>query len=185
MRRRRVMLWGWAGALILAAVLAGRTARAENLGPGGGTRVIVGDQLVGPYRLFITSSPEPTQVGMVTFVVRITDPATGEKVRDAEVTVTLTLAGSDQILVQPATHGDAGNPVDYAAHVTIEQPGSWAGVIRISGSAGSVEVPFVQRVLSPRGGSTLLLVSLPFLIVLAVLGGVWYARAVARPQHAG
>ena len=70
--------------VVLCSLGAGAT-RAENLGPGCGTRVIAGDEAVGPYRLFITSSPDPAQPGKVTFVVRITDPKTGETVKTADV----------------------------------------------------------------------------------------------------
>ena len=59
--------------VILTAAGAG-AARAENLGPGGGTRIVIGDQVVGPYLLLVTTSPEPAQVGLVTVVVRVSDP---------------------------------------------------------------------------------------------------------------
>ena len=121
-----------AGLILLAALfslLIDGSARAENLGPGGGSRVIAGDEAVGPYRLFITSSPDPAQPGKVTFVVRITDPKTGETVKTADVRVALALPESRVALDAAATHEDAGNPVDYAAHVQIDQPGQYeAGV---------------------------------------------------------
>ena len=155
-------------------------ARAENLGPGGGTRVITGDETVGPYRLFITSSPDPAQPGKVTFVVRITDPKTGETVKTADVRVALALPESGVSLDAPATHEDAGSPVDYAAHVQIDQPGQYEGIIRVTAAAGPAEVKFIQRVLTPRTTSTLVVLALPFAAALAILGGFWYLRAKAR-----
>jgi hypothetical protein len=169
-----------AGLILLAALfslLNGVQARAENLGPGGGSRVIAGDEAVGPYRLFITSSPDPAQPGKVTFVVRITDPKTGETVKTADVRVSLALPESNVTLDAPATHEDAGNPVDYAAHVQIDQPGQYEGIIRVTAAAGPAEVKFIQRVLTPRTTSTLLVLALPFAAALAILGGFWYLRA--------
>ena len=165
---------------MLFSLLINVPARAENLGPGGGTRVIAGDEAVGPYRLFITSSPDPAQPGKVTFVVRITDPKTGETVKTADVRVSLALPESDVTLDAPATHEDAGNPVDYAAHVQIDQPGQYEGIIRVTAAAGPAEVKFIQRVLTPRTTSTLLVLALPFAAALAILGGFWYLRAKAH-----
>jgi hypothetical protein len=169
-----------AGLILLASLcclLASSPARAENLGPGGGARVIAGDETIGPYRLFITSSPDPAQPGKVTFVVRITDPRTGDTVKDADVRVSLLLPESDVRLDARATHEDAGSPVDYAAHVPIDQVGQYEGLIRVAASAGPAEVKFIQRVAPPRTTSTLLILALPFAAALAILGGFWYLRA--------
>ena len=177
----------WGAAVVLgmlgsAWLLAGAppAVRAENLGPGGGTRIIVGDEVVGPYRLLVTVAPEPAQVGTVTFVVRISDPASDEKVRDADVTVELVHGEDGTILTGPATHRDSGNPIDYAAHIQIEQPGAYNARIRITGPAGPAEVPFTQRIVARRGLGTLLLIALPFVVVLGILAGIWFGRPGSR-----
>jgi len=177
------------GAVWVAGMLAvtPSVVRAENLGPGGGTRIIVGDEVVGPYRLLVTVAPEPAQVGAVTFVVRISDPASDEKVRDADVTVELVHSEDGTILTGAATHRDSGNPIDYAAHVQIEKPGAYNARIRITGPAGPVEVPFTQRVVARRGLGTLLLIGLPFVVLLGILAGIWFGRPGSRrpvePAH--
>jgi hypothetical protein len=158
-------------------------AQAENLGPGGGTRVIVGDEIVGPYRLLFTSSPEPAQIGKVTFVVRVSDPRTDEKIRDAEAIIELKHSETGATLSQAATHADAGNPTDYAAHVQLDQAGQWEGVLRVRGPAGSAELPFMQRVSPKRQLSTLILAGVPFLVVLGLLAGLWYARSGSQQKR--
>lgn len=167
--------------LALIVALAPGSAVAENLGPGGGTRVIAGDEPVGPYRLFVTASPEPAQVGPVTFAVRVSDGKSGEKVKDAEVQVVLALPGTDVRLEAAATHQDAGNPVDYAAHMQIGEPGQYDGLIRVRAGQGAAELRFTQRILPPRTTSTLLVVALPFVAALLILGGLWFYRSTARP----
>ena len=152
-------------------------AQAENLGPGGGTRVIAGDEIVGPYRLLFTSSPEPAQIGRVTFLVRLSDPKTGEKLRDAEVVVDLKHSETGAMLSHSATHADAGNPTDYVAHVQLDQVGQWEGALRVRGPAGSAELPFMQRITPKRQLSTLILAGVPFLVVLGLLAGLWFARS--------
>jgi hypothetical protein len=170
-------------ALLLALLLVAPRAHAENLGPGGGTRVITGDEIVGPYRILFTSSPEPAQIGRVTFLVRLSDPKTDEKVRDAEVVIDLKHSETGATLSQAATHADAGNPTDYVAHMQLDQPGQWEGVLRVRGSAGSTELPFMQRITPKRQLSTLILAGAPFLVVLGLLVGLWFARAGSQQKR--
>jgi len=175
--RSVVMLLGAACALAVAPT----AVRAENLGPGGGTRIIVGDEVVGPYLLLVTVAPEPAPVGVVTFVVRISDPATDEKVRDADVTVELVHSEEGTVLTGTATHQNSGNPIDYAAHMQIEKAGTYNARIRISGPAGPAEVTFTQRVAPRRGLGTLLLIGVPFVVVLGILASVWLKGSRSRP----
>jgi hypothetical protein len=154
---------------------------AENLGPGGGTRVAIGDQKVGAYRLLVPTSPDPAQTGILTIVARVTNPGTGAVMRDAQVDVELVNDENGVRLSHAASHKDAGNPVDYVAHIPVEQAGSYRVAIRIQGPLGPAQAAFDQRILAPRSSSTLLFLGLPFLLVLAILGVVWYVRAAPRP----
>jgi hypothetical protein len=175
--------WRWlflAPIILLLIILTARAAAAENLGPGGGSRLIVGDEIVGAYRLLATSAPNPATTGTVTYVVRVSDPQSGAKVRDAQVEVELTSEDGATVIKDAATHKNAGNEIDYAAHIPIQQAGSWNGVIRVSGSAGNSEVKFLQTVSAPRSISTVILVGIPFLVMLGVFGAMYYVRAGGR-----
>jgi hypothetical protein len=166
--------------LLLAALALASPVCAENFGPGGGSRIIAGDQVIGPYQILATTSPEPAQIGTLTIAVRVSDLATGEKLRDVQVSVQLVHSASKAELTGEATHKDAGNAVDYVAHMTVEQAGVWNGTLTITGATGKVELPFIQRVAAPRGFSTVLLIGIPFAVMLAVLGGYWYLRTGAQ-----
>ena len=168
---------------VVLSLLPAPQAQAENLGPGGGTRVIAGDESIGPYRVLFTSSPEPAQVGKVTLVVRLSDPRTGEKIRDAETLIELKHSETGATLSQAATHADAGNPTDYAAHFQLDQPGQWEGVLRVRGSAGSAELPFMQRISPKRQISTLVIAGAPFLVVLGLLAAFWFARSGSQQKR--
>ncbi|HEX9116383.1 MAG TPA: FixH family protein [Anaerolineae bacterium] len=169
---------------LIYSVAAVAPALAENLGPGGGSRVITGDQIVGPSRVWLTISPEPAQVGTLTFDVRLTDPQSGKRITDADIRVTLTNPDDGSKLTHAVTHHDAGNPIDYAAHVDVPSAGSWSGVLQVSGAAGSAQIEFVEPVLSPRSSSTLVVIGLPFLALLCLLAGVWYWRGHAAGRAA-
>ena len=65
--------------------------------------------------------------------------------------VELTHSEDGAKLTGQATHEDAGNPIDYAAHIPVERTGVYNGVIRISGPAGDAEVAFLQQVVPQRG----------------------------------
>jgi hypothetical protein len=171
--------------VLLAALWLGGASclplHAENLGPGGGTRILAGDQIIGPYRIYATVSPEPAYTGTLTFVVRVRDHQTNRIVPDAEITVTLTdPSDPTNVLSSAASHTDAGNPVDYAAHILVDRPASYAGRILVRGSAGEAELTFIEPVSPPRRLGGALLAGVPFLVVLVVLGGIWYARSGKR-----
>jgi len=168
---------------VVISLLLASQVHAENLGPGGGTRVIAGDESIGPYRVLFTSSPEPAQVGKVTLVVRLSDPKTGEKIRDAEAVIELKHSETGATHSQAATHADAGNPTDYAAHFQLDQPGQWEGILRVNGPAGSAELPFMQRISPKRQLSTLILAGVPFLVVLGLMAGLWFARSGSQQKR--
>jgi hypothetical protein len=182
-RPRAAAPWRWivfAALALLLIILTARAAAAENLGPGG-SRVIVGDEVIGAYRLLVTSSPNPATTGTVTFVVRVTDPQSSVTVKDAQVEVALTNGVAS--VTQPATHENAGNPVDYAAHIEVEQEGSWNGVVRVTGPAGASEATFLQQVTRPRTASTVILVGIPFAAILLVFVAFWMARSRGREDE--
>ena len=184
MRRAGALSKGWiawALALLLVMLSAGAAA-GENLGPGG-SRVIVGDEVKGSYRLLVTSSPNPATTGTVTFVVRVSEPQSGALVRDAEVKVALTNGSTS--LEQAATHENAGNAVDYAAHIPVADAGSWNGAVRVTGAAGVSEVAFVQQVSTPRTLNMVILVGIPFAAILVVFGAMWFARNSSRKAEEG
>jgi hypothetical protein len=175
--------WRWivfAALALLLIILTARAAAAENLGPGG-SRVIVGDEVVGAYRLLVTSSPNPATTGTVTFVVRVTDPQSSVTVKDAQVEVELTSGAAS--IKQAATHENAGNPVDYAAHIEIPQEGSWNGLVRVAGPAGASEAAFLQHVSAPRTANTVILVGIPFGAILLVFVALWMARSRGREDQ--
>lgn len=176
--------WRWlllvAFALLLI-LLTARAAAAENLGPGG-SRVIVGDEVMGSYRLLVTSAPSPATTGTVTFVVRITDAQTGVAVRDAQVEIELSKGG--QVIRQAATHQNAGNAIDYVAHIQIADEGSWAGIIRVNAPAGNLMREFTQQVTAPRTVTTVILVGIPFAAILVVFAALWLARSRSRDEAA-
>jgi hypothetical protein len=168
--------WRWLALIGLALLLLALTARAaaaENLGPGG-SRVLIGDQVAGPYRLLVTSSPNPAATGTVTFVVRVSDPQSGVIARDAQVEVELVKGATT--LRQVATHEDAGSPVDFAAHIAITEEGSWNGAVRVVGPLGTSEAKFLQQVTAPRALNTVILVGIPFVAILVVFVAFWLAR---------
>jgi hypothetical protein len=176
-------LWRFARSMVLAGLLlmGVMPAAAENLGPGGGSRVVVGDQMVGGYRMLVTVSPEPAQAGnTLTVTARLTDPSSNNHIRDATVQVLLVHTADGARLEGPATHENAGNLVDYTAHILVDRPGSWRATVAVDGPLGPARAEFDQKVLQPRQGSILVLAALPFLLALGALG-IWYVRPRSRP----
>jgi hypothetical protein len=159
-----------AGLMLLALLSTGVLASD------GGTRVIVGDEPVGPYRLYFITAPDPAHTGIVSYIARLSDGASDEKIRGATVTVELTNEETGEVLTRTATHM-AEDAIDYVAHVTVEDAGTWNGVLRIDGPAGPIESRWTQEVVAERRASTLAALGLPFLVILMGLGGFWVIRS--------
>lgn len=172
---------GWLVLALIVALWGAQAARAENLGPGG-SRIVLGDAPVGPYLLFVTSAPSPAPPGPITYVVRVTDPATRTIIRDAEIAIVLAPPGGGATIRAAATHAAAGNEVDYAAHITLESEGTWSGTLRVAGALGEGQVDFVQQVTAQRRLSTVILVGIPFAVVIGVFVAMWVVRSGGRKE---
>ena len=167
------------GLVLLMLVFAAGAATAENFGPGGGSRVVVGEELIGPYKVLMITAPDPAQVGTVSFLLRLQYPGGTQAIRNADVNVRLVLASKNLVVEGAATHRDANSPDDYAAHLQVAEPGVYDGLVTIKSATGPAEIKFVQRVVAQRQSNTLFLLGIPF-AVLGVIAWGWYVRSAKR-----
>ena len=117
---------------------------------------------------------------------------------DEAAALQLEFADGERLPVLEATPQDPGwhpegnvwahtlQVVDEAAgEVVLRVTGAPAieGVLRVRGPAGSAELPFMQRISPKRQISTLVLAGLPFLVVLGLLAGLWFARSGSQQKR--
>lgn len=152
------------------------------IGPGtGGSKIMVGDERVGPYVLLVATSPLPVTVGQMSVWVRVADAADVAQLRrDALVNVTALPAGGGPAQTARATHQNAGNDVDYVAHLEIETPGEWEVSVSVEDELGRAEVTFTETVSRGRNTGLLLTLAIPFVALAALVGVYLWRRSPAE-----
>lgn len=141
-------------ALVGIALLFGLPSEGSAEGPGtGGRRVILQDEMAGPYRVRVVTSPTPPRVETLYVEVRVTDPESGEALTDVSVqTMAEDTEGQSATVTAQASHDIAPIPTEYAAHLPVSSTGVWRITIQIDGPEGQGEVSFLTRV---SGSATL------------------------------
>jgi hypothetical protein len=167
----------------VACLLAVMVKPGQASGPGeGGRRVRLNDEPAGPYLLRVVTSPTPPQIENLYVEVRVTDPATGKTVTDADVVVHAapTEIDGSELRVE-AVHDIAPIPMEYAAHLPVDKTGLWEITVGVDGQQGQGAASFLLTVSSPPRLSWLVAVGAPIggLAALIVVF-LWLQRHTAH-----
>lgn len=148
-------------------------------GPGtGGRKVVINDQVAGPYRIRVITSPTPPRVENLYVEVRVLDDISGDTITDAEVQVIAELTEGEALPVESeALHDIAPIPTEYAAHLPVSSPGVWRVTVSVEGQGGRGQVSFLTRVGGANSIGPLLSVGLPFAGLAALIAlFLWLQR---------
>jgi hypothetical protein len=104
----------------------------------------------GGYQVTVFTAPTALRAGPVDISVLLQDPATGEPLTGADVTVRLVPAGRPgEALSQAATQGAATNKLFYAAGFELPAAGRWQVEVDIHGPRGPAQGRFEMEVGEP------------------------------------
>ena len=159
-------------------------ARAE--GPGtGGSRIFISDKTVGNYVLLVWAGPSPPQVGRYTVYVRVSDLA-GQQLRDGlQVSVRATEDANGAVAESEATHQNAGNSLDYAAHFQLPRKGNYQFDVTVQGAAGDAEAVFRDRVVATISFGLISAIAGPFIVIIGAVFWYMWARQSQPDPEAG
>lgn len=147
-------------------------------GPGtGGSRIQIDNEPAGPYVLLVATSPLPITVGQMNVWVRVMDSEGETALRDAVVKVEATPAGGGEAVTAPATHQNAGNAIDYVAHLAVQRGGDWNVKVTIEDELGQAEVAFTETVTSGVSLGLIIGLGVPFVVLLAIVGVFLWRRS--------
>ena len=168
-----LLLWAGAG-----------PARAE--GPGtGGSRIFISDKTVGNYVLLVWAGPSPPQVGRYTVYVRVSDLA-GQQLREGlQVSVRATEDANGAVAESEATHQNAGNSLDYAAHFQLPRKGNYQFDVTVQGAAGDAEAVFRDRVVATISFGLISAIAGPFIVIIGAVFWYMWARQSQPDPEAG
>ncbi|MCB0194926.1 MAG: hypothetical protein KDJ65_23450 [Anaerolineae bacterium] len=152
-------------------------------GPGtGGSKIQVDNEAVGPYML-VATSPLPLTVGQMNVWVRVMDTAGENALRDAVVRIEATPAGGGEPVIGQATHQNAGNAIDYVAHLPVERTGNWDVKVMIEDELGEAEVTFTETVTGGISTGLIIGLGLPFVFLLLVVGVYMWRRSASAVEE--
>ncbi|MCB0208038.1 MAG: hypothetical protein KDJ52_01835 [Anaerolineae bacterium] len=152
-------------------------------GPGtGGSKIQVDNEAAGPYMLLVATSPLPVTVGQMSVWVRVMDTKGETALRDAVVQIEATPSGGGEPIVGQATHQNAGNAIDYVAHLDVQQTGNWDVKVTIEDDLGEAEVAFTETVAGGVSTGLIIGLGLPFIFLLIVVGVYMWRRSASAGE---
>ena len=149
-------------------------------GPGtGGSKIRIDNEPAGPFVLLVATSPLPITVGQMSVWVRVMDTNGENALRDAVVKIEATPAGGGDLVTGAATHQNAGNEIDYVAHLDVERTGDWNVKVMIEDDLGQAEVAFTETVAGGLSAGLIVGLAVPFVFLLIVVGVYLWRRSAS------
>lgn len=180
---RLLSLQGVLLALALSLAVGAAPAHAH-----GGGRAQLTDVPVGPYQVFVWTSPDPWRVGdahTTVAVTRLLGDGQAMPVEGAQVRVTYAPVGKPGEMQQMAAVERGGTqPGFYEVDAEVAHTGDWEIRIEVSGPEGSGSTAFTTQVL-PAQGFNGWLVGGAALMVLVGIGFLGTRPRKARRSKAG
>lgn len=168
------------GILIIALLFLVLTQPLFASGPGtGGSKIQVDNKAVGPFVLLVATSPLPITVGQMSVWVRVMDTDGQKALRDAVVKIEATPAGGGDLVTGTATHQNAGNEIDYVAHLEVERTGNWNVKVVVEDDLGQGEVAFTETVASRLSIGLIVGMAVPFFFLMIVVGVYLWRRSAS------
>lgn len=149
-------------------------------GPGtGGSKIRIDNEAAGPFVLLVATSPLPITVGQMSVWVRVMDTNGQKALRDAVVKIEATPAGGGDLVTGVATHQNAGNEIDYVAHLDVERTGSWDVKVMVEDDLGQAEVTFTETVAGGLSTGLIVGLAVPFVFLMIVVGVFMWRRSAS------
>lgn len=142
------------------------------------SKIQIDNVALGPMSILVATSPMTATVGQMSVWVRVTDSRTKRLLDDARVTVEAGPKGVDPALSVQATHENAGNAVDYLAHLDLDEAGEWDFTVLVERKQWLIDVGFTETV-APGPNITILVGLAVILVISAVIVGGYLWRWLA------
>ena len=167
-------------ALLLVASSAVFIFGIETAQANGGTRPVVKNETVGPYKLQVGIFPGKPRVGNLHLSIMVADAAGGQPLTGATVLVTLAgPAGATGVGPVPAVNASQ-NPQFYDVDIPLDMVGSWTLTLEADSHLGKASLDVPLEVTEPEGFDLILLLAGAVTIQAIVL---WIRGRVRKDRN--
>ena len=156
-------------ALLLLAVPAVFPWGIETAQANGGTRPIVTNQTVGPYKLQVGIFPGRPRVGNLHLSIIVEDAAGRQALTGATVFVSLAGPAGATSVGPVAASNTPQNPQFYDVDLTLDMTGSWTLTLETASDLGRASLDVPLEVAEPEGFDLILLLAGAVAILALVL----------------
>jgi len=165
--------------LLLAAAPAALISGVETAQANGGTRPVVTNKTVGPYKLQVGIFPSKPSVGNLHLSIIVEDAARGQPLADATVFVSLAgPAGPTNVGPMPANNTPQ-NPQFYDVNMPLDMIGNWTLTLETNSNLGQASLDVPLEVAEPEGFDLILLLT-GGVVILAI--ALWIRGWVGKIQ---
>ena len=170
--------------LLLAAAPAALISGIETAQANGGTRPVVTNKTVGPYKLQVGIFPSKPRVGNLHLSIMVEDAVRGQPLADATVFVSLAgPAGATNVGPVPANNTPQ-NPQFYDVNMPLDMIGSWTLTLETNSNLGQASLDVPLEVAEPEGFDLILLLT-GVVVILAIALWIrgWVGKVRSQPER--
>lgn len=169
-------------ALLLVTALAFFIPGNETAQANGGTRPVVTNQTVGPYKLQVGIFPGKPRVGNLHLSIIIEDAAGGEVLTNATVFVSLAGPAGATGVGPVAAANTPQNPQFYDVDMPLDMVGAWTLTLVTDSHLGKASLDVPLEVAEPEGFDLIFLLAGVVAIVAIVLWIQGWIKKVQNPS---
>jgi len=165
-------IWALLGIALLISTVMASQSQTRQVSANGATRLIVNDEVQGPYRFRVGVLPGSPKIGNLHLSILIQPDKGDEIIQDGKITIKATgpepgmTAGPVQATNSPL------NPQVFDADLTMTSLGTWSMTLETASELGEATLVVPLQV-TETGGFNLLIVVVIAAIVLSIAALVW------------
>ena len=175
-------IWALLSSVLLILTAVASPLPTTEVSANGGTRLIVNDERVGPYKFRLGILPSSPKVGNLHLSVLIQAAESDDVIQDGQIVVHAT--GPEPGMFAGPVHAKNTplNPQLFDADINLTALGSWVMTLETISNLGESSLVVPLQVTKPDGLN--LLVVLVFVVFILAVASLWWSQKKRRKRSA-
>ena len=175
-------IWPLLGIVLLVLTVTGSPAKTPEVSANGGTKLIVNDEIVGPYLFRVGILPGSPKVGNLHLSVLIQAAESDDIIRDGLIIVHATGPEPGMVAGPVQAKNTPINPQLFDADITLTALGSWVMTLETTSNLGESTLVVPLQVTEAEGLN--LLIVIIFVVVILAIGALAWSQRKQRKRSA-